>query len=75
MTKGGFARGVDFTEAAPSGLGSDRAMLGLAILFAFLLLVGLCESWMIRVSVLFSVPVGVLRAFIEQKGPAEARAH
>ena len=55
MTKGGFARGVDFTEAQPirsSGLGSDRAILGLAILFAFLLLVGVCESWMIRVPVL-----------------------
>ena len=66
---------MDFTEAQPirsSGLGSDRAILGLAILFAFLLLVGVCESWMIRVPVLLSVPVGVLKAFIEQKGPAEA---
>ena len=34
------------------------------MLFAFLFLVGLYESWMIPVPVLLSVPVGVLGAFI-----------
>jgi multidrug efflux pump subunit AcrB len=34
------------------------------VLFAFLFLVGLYESWMIPVPVLLSVPVGVLGAFV-----------
>jgi multidrug efflux pump subunit AcrB len=36
----------------------------LAVLFAFLFLVGLYESWMIPVPVLLSVPVAVLGAFV-----------
>src|SRR5262249_34145072 len=44
--------------------GQTGAILGLAILFAFLFLVGLYESWMIPVPVLLSVPVGVLGAFL-----------
>jgi len=46
------------------GLRADREILGLAVLFAFLFLVGLYESWMIPVPVLLSVPVGVLGAFV-----------
>ena len=46
------------------GFGADRRILGLAVLFAFLFLVGLYESWMISVPVLLSVPVGVLGAFL-----------
>jgi hydrophobe/amphiphile efflux-1 (HAE1) family protein len=44
--------------------GQTGLILGLAILFAFLFLVGLYESWMIPVPVLISVPIGVLGAFI-----------
>ncbi|MGH6937010.1 MAG: efflux RND transporter permease subunit [Methylocella sp.] len=43
--------------------GQTGMILGLAVLFAFLFLVGLYESWMIPVPVLLSVPVGVLGAF------------
>ena len=39
-------------------------ILALAVLFAFLFLVGLYESWMIPVPVLLSVPVAVLGAFV-----------
>ena len=37
--------------------GQTGPILGLAVLFAFLFLVGLYESWMIPVPVLLSVPV------------------
>lgn len=47
-----------------SAAGQTGPVLGLAVLFAFLFLVGLYESWMIPVPVLLSVPVGVLGAFI-----------
>jgi hydrophobic/amphiphilic exporter-1 (mainly G- bacteria), HAE1 family len=47
-----------------SAAGQTGAILGLAVLFAFLFLVGLYESWMIPVPVLLSVPVGVLGAFL-----------
>ena len=54
--------GTAYQEQAASG--QTGAILGFAILFAFLFLVGLYESWMIPVPVLLSVPVGVLGAFI-----------
>jgi hydrophobe/amphiphile efflux-1 (HAE1) family protein len=47
-----------------SAAGQTGAILGLAVLFAFLFLVGLYESWMIPVPVLLSVPIGVLGAFL-----------
>ena len=43
--------------------GQTGLILGLAVLFAYLFLVGLYESWMIPVPVLLSVTVGVLGAF------------
>ncbi|HLN08463.1 MAG TPA: efflux RND transporter permease subunit, partial [Xanthobacteraceae bacterium] len=54
--------GTAYQEAAASG--QTGPLLGLAVLFAFLFLVGLYESWMIPVPVLLSVPVGVLGAFV-----------
>ncbi len=54
--------GTAYQEQAAAG--QTGAILGLAILFAFLFLVALYESWMIPVPVLLSVPVGVLGAFI-----------
>jgi multidrug efflux pump subunit AcrB len=54
--------GTAYQEASASG--QTGPILGLAVLFAFLFLVGLYESWIIPVPVLLSVPVGVLGAFI-----------
>jgi len=54
--------GTAYQEAAASG--QTGAILGLAILFAFLFLVGLYESWIIPLPVLLSVPIGVLGAFL-----------
>ena len=54
--------GTAYQEATAAG--QTGAILGLAVLFAFLFLVALYESWMIPVPVLLSVPVGVLGAFI-----------
>ena len=54
--------GTAYQEVSASG--QTGPILGLALLFAFLFLVGLYESWMIPVPVLLSVPVGVLGAFI-----------
>jgi hydrophobe/amphiphile efflux-1 (HAE1) family protein len=54
--------GTAYQEFAASG--QTGPILGLAVLFAFLFLVGLYESWMIPVPVLLSVPVGVLGAFV-----------
>ena len=53
--------GTAYQEVSASG--QTGPILGLALLFAFLFLVGLYESWMIPVPVLLSVPVGVLGAF------------
>jgi multidrug efflux pump subunit AcrB len=50
--------GTAYQEVAASG--QTGAILGLAVLFAFLFLVGLYENWMIPAPVLLSVPVGVL---------------
>jgi hydrophobe/amphiphile efflux-1 (HAE1) family protein len=54
--------GTAYQQVAAAG--QTGSILGLAILFAFLFLVGLYESWMIPVPVLLSVPIGVLGAFI-----------
>jgi hydrophobe/amphiphile efflux-1 (HAE1) family protein len=54
--------GTAYQEVSASG--QTGALLGLAVLFAFLFLVGLYESWMIPVPVLLSVPIGVLGAFL-----------
>jgi hydrophobe/amphiphile efflux-1 (HAE1) family protein len=43
--------------------GKTSIILGFAVLFAYLFLVGLYESWTIPVSVLLSVSIGVLGAF------------
>jgi HAE1 family hydrophobic/amphiphilic exporter-1 len=53
--------GTAFQEARAGG--QTGMVLGMAVLFAFLFLVGLYESWMIPVPVLLSVIVGVLGAF------------
>jgi HAE1 family hydrophobic/amphiphilic exporter-1 len=44
--------------------GTTPIILGLAVLFAYLFLVGLYESWMIPVPVLLSVMVGLLGALL-----------
>src|SRR4051812_25444231 len=54
--------GTAYQEVAASG--QTGAILALAILFAFLFLVGLYESWMIPLPVLLSVPVAVLGAYV-----------
>ncbi|MGH6961576.1 MAG: efflux RND transporter permease subunit, partial [Dongiaceae bacterium] len=43
--------------------GQTAAILGLAVLFAYLVLVALYESWSIPIGVLLSVTVGLLGAF------------
>ncbi|HWL80957.1 MAG TPA: multidrug efflux RND transporter permease subunit [Roseomonas sp.] len=50
--------GTSFQEQRASG--QTGAILGLAVLFAFLFLVALYESWVIPIPVLLSVVVGVL---------------
>ena len=65
--------GTAYQEQAAAG--QTGAILGLAILFAFLFLVGLYESWMIPVPVLLSVPVGVLgRLYRHSALPCVARS-
>ncbi|HVH76185.1 MAG TPA: multidrug efflux RND transporter permease subunit [Stellaceae bacterium] len=54
--------GTAYQEVAASG--QTGAILGLAVLFAFLFLVGLYESWMIPIAVLLVIPVAVLGAFL-----------
>jgi multidrug efflux pump subunit AcrB len=54
--------GTAYQEVAAAG--QTGALVGLAVLFAFLFLVGLYESWIIPFPVLLSIPVGVLGAFI-----------
>jgi multidrug efflux pump len=44
--------------------GQTGALLGVAVLFAYLFLVGLYESWTIPIPVLLSVVVGILGAFL-----------
>jgi multidrug efflux pump subunit AcrB len=52
---------ISFQEKRAEG--KTTIILGFALLFAYLFLVGLYESWTIPVSVLLSVSVGVLGAF------------
>ncbi|MGY6251768.1 efflux RND transporter permease subunit, partial [Bosea thiooxidans] len=62
---GGFAlewTGTSYQEQQAGG--QTGIILGLALLFAYLFLVALYESWMIPVPVLLSVIVGVLGAFM-----------
>ena len=54
--------GTAFQERSASG--QTGFILGLAVLFAYLFLVALYESWVIPVPVLLSVVVGVLGSFI-----------
>jgi multidrug efflux pump subunit AcrB len=53
---------ISFQEKRAQG--QTAAILAMAILFAYLFLVGLYESWTIPVPVLLSVSVGVLGAFV-----------
>ena len=53
--------GTAFQEIAASG--QTGAILSLSVLFAYLFLVALYESWVIPIPVLLSVTVGVLGAF------------
>jgi multidrug efflux pump subunit AcrB len=60
----GFAyewTGTAYQEREASG--QTGYILALAVLFAYLFLVALYESWMIPIPVLLSVTVGVLGAF------------
>jgi len=59
--------GTAFQEKAAAG--QTGTILALAVMFAFLFLVGLYESWTIPVPVLLSVAVGVLGAMVSI-GPA-----
>ena len=52
------------TRAEKRAEGKTAFILGFAVLFAYLFLVALYESWTIPVPVLLSVAVGVLGAFI-----------
>ena len=54
--------GTAYQEVQASG--QTGIILGLAILFAYLFLVALYESWVIPIPVLLSVSVGVLGSFI-----------
>ena len=54
--------GTAFQEVAAAG--QTGTILGLAVLFAYLVLVGLYESWVIPTPVLLSVCVGVLGSLI-----------
>jgi HAE1 family hydrophobic/amphiphilic exporter-1 len=59
----GYAwNGLSYQEKVASG-GSTR-VLGLSLVFVFLILAALYESWSLPFSVLLSVPVAVLGAFI-----------
>jgi multidrug efflux pump subunit AcrB len=54
--------GTAFQERSASG--QTAYILGLAVLFAYLFLVALYESWVIPIPVLLSVSVGVLGSFV-----------
>jgi multidrug efflux pump subunit AcrB len=54
--------GTAFQEQQASG--QTGTILGLAVLFAYLFLVGLYESWTIPIPVLLSVVVGVLGSYL-----------
>ena len=54
--------GTSYQEEAASG--NTSVILGLSVLFAYLFLVALYESWVIPVPVLFAVTVGVFGAYL-----------
>ena len=54
--------GTAFQEVAAAG--QTGSILGLAVLFAYLFLVGLYESWVIPLPVLLSVAVGLLGSLV-----------
>ena len=54
--------GTSYQEVRSAG--QTGPILGLALLFAYLFLVALYESWVIPIPVLLSVSVGVLAAFV-----------
>ncbi len=54
--------GTAYQEKAASG--QTGAVLGLSVLFAYLFLVALYESWVIPVPVLLSVTVGIFGAYV-----------
>ena len=54
--------GTAYQEVAAAG--QTGTILALAVLFAYLFLVGLYESWVIPIPVLLSVAVGVLGSFL-----------
>jgi HAE1 family hydrophobic/amphiphilic exporter-1 len=59
----GYAwNGLSFQEKAASG--GSAGVLGLSLAFVFLILAALYESWSLPFSVLLSVPVAVLGAFV-----------
>jgi hypothetical protein len=60
----GFGLGPTFARAGGGAEGKTGMILAFAILFAYLFLVALYESWTIPVPVLMSVSLGVLGAFI-----------
>ena len=57
--------GTALQEKAASG--KTTMILGLAVLFAYLFLVGLYESWSIPVAVLLSVSAGVMGSMLALK--------
>jgi hydrophobe/amphiphile efflux-1 (HAE1) family protein len=57
--------GTAYQEQAASG--QTGIILGLAVLFAYLFLVGLYESWTIPIPVLLAVAVGVLGSYLAIK--------
>jgi hydrophobe/amphiphile efflux-1 (HAE1) family protein len=57
--------GTAYQEQAASG--QTGIILGLAVLFAYLFLVALYESWMIPIPVLLAVAVGVLGSYLAIK--------
>ncbi len=54
--------GTSYQEVQSTG--QTGPILGLAVLFAYLFLVGLYESWVIPIPVLLSVAIGVLGAYV-----------
>src|ERR1700745_3396643 len=61
----GFAgEGTDTSFQEKRAEGKTGMILGFAVVFAYLFLVGLYESWTIPVPVLLSVSVGVLGSFV-----------
>ncbi|HKU37594.1 MAG TPA: multidrug efflux RND transporter permease subunit, partial [Polyangiales bacterium] len=54
--------GLSYQEKVASG--SSARMLGLSLVFVFLILAALYESWSLPFSVLLSVPVAVLGAYV-----------